>query len=161
MAAAGVSVRLSIIALFLVSVVRGQSDDECGLCDPSSCPVPPSNCLAGLVSDSCDCCKVCGKTEGQLCDHPDLPTSVKAGKCGDHLECRLRDDLDKKASPQATCSCRLAGVVCGSNGVTYESTCRLLEKAIELHQKITVQTLGPCYSGKDTKIDTNIILISY
>jgi len=139
------AILLSIVYSSL-NVVRAQSND-CTSCNPDACLPEPVNCPAGLVTDGCGCCNVCGKTEGQRCDHPDLPASVtgNAGKCGQHLECRLRDDVGVPV--EAVCRCRFVGVVCGSDGVTYDSGCNLMEKAIEKQIKINVQSMGPCQSA--------------
>lgn len=145
-----VAVACVMLALCSSVQVKGQAAG-CAPCDPDACAPAPSLCAAGLVTDACGCCMLCGKTEGQRCDHPDLPAppaGEEAGKCGEHLECRLRDDVLPGATPEAVCQCRLEGVVCGSDGTSYDNACHLLEQAIVSQMKITVKSMGPCQSGQ-------------
>ena len=87
-----VALLLAVIAAgLLVSLVSGQprpdryAEEEsawqedkqvrrhCQSCNPDECP-PPTDCVAGIVKDPCQCCDVCGKAEFELCDHPQVNT---------------------------------------------------------------------------------------
>uniref|UniRef100_T1IJ70 Insulin-like growth factor-binding protein-related protein 1 n=1 Tax=Strigamia maritima TaxID=126957 RepID=T1IJ70_STRMM len=120
---------------------------DCGPCDVSECP-PPNDCLAGLVKDACGCCFVCARREGERCDHRSLklPENFSYGRCGDQLECRLREDLKDKDAPEAICYCKQNDVVCGSNGKTYYNMCQLMEDAYRKRDGLKVNTRGPCRS---------------
>lgn len=154
----------SVLALFL-TVVSGQGfynsaaqrsssvqwhvKQECGECNPGSCE-RPVGCVAGLVKDDCDCCDVCGKAEFELCDHPEVPQKpgFGYGKCGDNLDCRLRDDLEDEG-PEAICYCRIDGTLCGTDGRTYDNLCQLVSAGVREGTKITIQEKGPCNEGKN------------
>lgn len=70
---------------------------DCSKCDPTACVEPTTVCQAGKVKDVCDCCTVCGKKLGDLCDM-DVVNDEKQyfqkpfytptqGRCGDMLKC--------------------------------------------------------------------------
>lgn len=71
---------------------------------------------------------MCSRGLGQRCDL-DSNVSGTYGTCGDYLVCRPRTDIG--ASQEATCACDSEGAVCGSDGVTYETLCHLLEKTAQ------------------------------
>ena len=129
------------------------STADCGPCARRDCK-PVSDCAAGIAFDECGCCSVCAKAENELCEHPALrgtanrPSSEYLGSCGTNLECRLRDDLPRGERPEALCVCTKLGVLCGSDGVTYENMCRLLAASVGRSEKIVISTRGPCRSGK-------------
>lgn len=56
---------------------------KCPECHPDKCGAPPDNCPLGLVWDSCDCCLICGKTEGEFCGGK----INHYGRCGQGLKC--------------------------------------------------------------------------
>lgn len=116
---------------------------NCNACDQSSCE-PPTTCLAGMVKDSCDCCYLCGRREGQLCDYPDLSSDTEFGDCGDNLECRIRTDLDPDDSPEATCFCTQTYPLCGSDGITYENVCQLTEERYRRRNGLRAVSREPC-----------------
>jgi len=78
---------LAVIASLLGGPVIGQYDSRyseeverqenkqatrhCQSCNPDECP-EPTECVAGIVKDPCQCCHVCGKAEFELCDHPQV-----------------------------------------------------------------------------------------
>lgn len=119
------------------------SEVNCDECEKSSCE-PPTSCLAGMVKDSCDCCYLCGRLEGQLCDHSDLSSDTEFGKCGENLECRIRTDLDPEDSPEATCFCTRTYPLCGSDGVTYENVCQLTEARYRRRDGLRAVSREPC-----------------
>lgn len=119
--------------------------EECGKCRPERCD-RPQGCVAGVVKDSCDCCDVCGKAEYELCDHPSVTDrpGMALGRCGDNLDCRLRDDLGEEADSEAICYCRIEGTLCGSDGLSYDNLCQLMASGVRSKEKITIQGTGPC-----------------
>lgn len=123
-----------------------EAEDGCGECDSTLCDFP-KNCPAGIVKDECNCCMVCGKQEFELCAHEDVPSEVFLGHCGENLECRVRDDQEEGEEPEALCMCNIEGMLCGSNGVTYDNMCQLLAANSMLEEGATaidIQTKGPC-----------------
>uniref|UniRef100_A0A646QEN9 Insulin-like growth factor-binding protein-related protein n=1 Tax=Hemiscolopendra marginata TaxID=943146 RepID=A0A646QEN9_9MYRI len=138
------------VLLLLALVVAGASAaaaPHCGECDLENCP-PPNDCLAGMVKDSCGCCYVCGRREGERCDHPKVKPlhSVIYGSCGEHLECRLREDLKPEDPLEAICFCKADDVVCGTDGKTYLNTCQLMEEAYRKRNGLKTKSRGPCRS---------------
>ena len=133
-------------AIFLVN--SQQFLEDCGPCDRSKCPVTFS-CESGIVKDRCGCCDVCAKKEYELCDHPQVrtPEGVFNGKCGEHLECRLRNDLGAGDPREAVCVCTMDETLCGSDGVTYDNVCQLGAAGVRKNEKITVRNKGPCRAG--------------
>uniref|UniRef100_A0A672GJ51 HtrA serine peptidase 4 n=1 Tax=Salarias fasciatus TaxID=181472 RepID=A0A672GJ51_SALFA len=83
-------------------------------CDPSQCPALPHACFYGRARDGCGCCVVCAAGEGEACrgDGGSPP-------CGDGLRC------DSVQGLPSACVCVTSGPVCGSDGRTYPSVCRL------------------------------------
>ncbi|TKS78079.1 Serine protease HTRA1 [Collichthys lucidus] len=92
------------------------------VCDASQCPVPTQACYYGKVKDGCGCCVVCAAGEGDACGE----VSRGGGgdlSCGDGLRC---DSLrGRNGELQSSCVCASSGPVCGSDGRTYPSICRL------------------------------------
>lgn len=119
---------------------------DCLSCNPEECQ-KPNDCIAGIVKDSCGCCDVCGKAEYELCDHPQVNTPFKYGRCGDDLECRIRADLENVERVEAICYCRTEGSLCGTNNVTYDSMCQLKAAQVITSSRIGVGRDGPCNSA--------------
>ncbi|CAH8523527.1 unnamed protein product [Dicrocoelium dendriticum] len=125
--------------------------EKCGECDLTKC-VAPKECKAGLARDKCDCCPVCALEESHLCNldqdvlavRNGLPPVTWHGRCGQNLECRIRNDIDSAlVGSQSICYCLEPGLVCGSDGITY-SPCQLeAEKAIS-NGTVTKLSDGPC-----------------
>ncbi|XP_035514510.1 serine protease HTRA1B isoform X2 [Morone saxatilis] len=85
-------------------------------CDASRCPAPAPACYYGQVMDACGCCVVCAAGEGEVCGE----RSGGGLPCGDGLRCdSIRGGL------HSSCVCASTGPVCGSDGRTYPSICRL------------------------------------
>ena len=138
-----------VSALVFLTVASGFEHDDCGPCQFEHCQTP-QDCQAGVVKDQCGCCNVCSKTEFELCDHPQVNSRQYLGKCGDNLECRLRDDIGEYGvdPPEAICYCTLSGVMCGSDEVTYENLCQLAAASVAKKQKLSVKNKGACKQGE-------------
>uniref|UniRef100_A0A3Q3GT57 HtrA serine peptidase 4 n=1 Tax=Labrus bergylta TaxID=56723 RepID=A0A3Q3GT57_9LABR len=115
------------------------------VCDASQCPAAPQACHYGQVRDACGCCVVCAAGEGDVC-------GTRSGgdlSCGEGLRC---DSVPgKRGGLHGTCVCATSGPVCGSDGRTYPSMCRLRaeNKRAELGETSTVILIqrGACDSG--------------
>lgn len=66
-----------------------------------SCKVP-ENCVAGITSDACGCCKVCAKALDEKCGGPWGTT----GRCGEGLECIKSENLPPGAVQHAEGICK-------------------------------------------------------
>lgn len=115
------------------------------VCDASLCPVPAQACYYGQVKDGCGCCVVCAAGEGEACGE------LSSGNlpCGDGLRC---DSVrGKLGALHSSCVCASSGPVCGSDGRTYPSICRLKaeNRRAELDQTPPVIFIqrGWCDSG--------------
>ena len=134
---------------FCLTFGNNQFPDYCRSCNLEEC-LPVSNCVAGKTKDVCGCCDVCAKTEFELCEHPDVPHPKEGGffgKCGQDLECKVRTDLAPGEAAEAICYCRFEDEVCGSNGKTYDSLCKMKEDALISNTNITQAKKGPCNTG--------------
>ncbi|XP_042344419.1 serine protease HTRA1 [Plectropomus leopardus] len=90
------------------------------VCDRSHCPAPPQACYYGQLKDGCGCCVVCAAGEGDACGERSAGSGLP---CGDGLLC---DSVQGKfGGQQSSCVCTSSGPVCGSDGRTYPSICRL------------------------------------
>uniref|UniRef100_A0A8D3DHJ6 Kazal-type serine protease inhibitor domain-containing protein 1-like n=1 Tax=Scophthalmus maximus TaxID=52904 RepID=A0A8D3DHJ6_SCOMX len=109
----------------------------CGRCELDLCPESRS-CRAGLVPDSCGCCRECGNLEGQACDPGDR--SVFYGLCGTGLRCQV----DPRAEDEEeVCVCEEQEPVCGSDGTTYMNMCQFRETAFS-RPELRTRGRGPC-----------------
>uniref|UniRef100_A0A8C1L0V4 HtrA serine peptidase 4 n=1 Tax=Cyprinus carpio TaxID=7962 RepID=A0A8C1L0V4_CYPCA len=99
------------------------------VCDLSRCSSAIKSCYFGVVKERCDCCTVC----------------AAGGVCGQGMTCEYR------SGARGTCVCESHEPVCGSDGRTYHSVCRLkaenrrAEKS-DIPAVIFIQT-GPCETG--------------
>lgn len=85
---------ISALALVGVAVAR-----DCVPCDKVTCP-DVYQCVAGVIMDTCGCCQVCGRSEGELCD-PGWDGDQHYGQCGDNLEC-----IQDQETQEHKCVCR-------------------------------------------------------
>ncbi|XP_041855286.1 serine protease HTRA1 [Melanotaenia boesemani] len=115
------------------------------VCDVSQCPVPPRACYYGQVKDACGCCVVCAAGEGGVCGE-------RGGglvSCGDGLRCD--PGPENVGGALGSCTCASSGPVCGSDGRTYPSICRLRaeNRRAELGETPPVILIqrGQCDSG--------------
>jgi len=97
--------------------------------------------MAGVVLDQCDCCQVCARTEGELCDNN---KDGELGMCGDNLACQLN-----KETGESTCTCTETKMVCGNDGVSYETPCQLNEETVRRSADphlplLKMEYWGPC-----------------
>lgn len=123
----------------------GRTEEGCGPCEPDLCPETRS-CRAGLVLDSCGCCKECGNLEGQACDPGDR--SVYYGLCGTGMRCRADPRLaggveEDEEEEEEVCVCEEQEAVCGSDGVTYMNMCQFREAAFS-RPELQTRGRGPC-----------------
>ncbi|KAM9811031.1 serine protease HTRA1B-like [Neosynchiropus ocellatus] len=86
-------------------------------CVVARCPATPQSCFHGQVKDSCGCCAVCAAGEGEVCG------GSRARPCGDGLLCDTSQG--GQGRNQGSCVCVSVEPVCGSDGRTYPSICRL------------------------------------
>jgi len=128
--------------LFLTSVSLAQSPVtvSCPPCDLSECE-SVDHCIAGVLLDTCKCCQVCARSEGELCDKSNVGD---LGMCGDNLECTT----DKETEEQL-CLCTDTKMVCGSDGVSYETPCQLNEQSVRRsadtkQEPLKMEYWGPC-----------------
>lgn len=114
-------------------------------CAASRCPAPPRACYYGQVKDACGCCVVCAPGEGEACG----ARSLGGLPCGEGLWCEAARGTD--TGLRSTCVCASSGPVCGSDGRTYPSICRLTaeNRRAELGDSAPVIWIqrGPCDSG--------------
>ncbi|MBN3316468.1 HTRA1 protease, partial [Atractosteus spatula] len=112
------------------------------ICDISRCPPVPDSCFYGEVKDDCGCCDICAAGEGDLCGGRGL------GTCGEGMVCVYPPG---KRRHRGTCVCAATEPVCGSDGRTYPSICRLRaeNRRAELNQTPPVILIqkSPCDSG--------------
>lgn len=118
----------------------------CGPCEPDLCP-ETRGCRAGLVLDSCGCCKECGNLEGQACDPGNR--SVFYGLCGTGLRCQA-DPWSAgggrgggEYEEEEVCVCEEQEPVCGSDGRTYMNLCQFREATFSKPELHTAGR-GPC-----------------
>lgn len=109
------------------------------VCDPSRCPSALEACYFGVVKDSCGCCAVCAAGEGERCGNRGH------GVCGHGMTCE---------HPPGKCVCDSQEPVCGSDGRTYPSICRLKaeNRRAELNGTPAIIFIqrGPCDTGEKT-----------
>merc|ERR1711937_741860 len=114
--------------------------DVCGPCDLSTC-ASVDHCTAGVILDECDCCQVCARTEGELCDNRKRGV---LGMCGDNLACRF-----DRETRERTCVCTESKMVCGSDGQSYDTPCQLNEETVRRSPdpklpRLSMDYWGPC-----------------
>lgn len=112
------------------------------VCNASRCPPLPGPCYYGAVKDYCGCCTVCGAGEGDICG------DGGHGVCGDGMTC---EHSPGKRKSRGFCVCSSSESVCGSDGRTYPSICRLKaeNRRAELSSSPSVIMIqkGPCETG--------------
>lgn len=124
--------------IFALGLVYVAGADTCPPCDLSKCN-SVDHCIAGVVLDSCSCCQVCARSEGELCD---TRRDGILGFCGDNLEC-IRD----KETRENLCTCTESKMVCGSDGISYDTPCQLNEESIRRSADPQLPTLNMDYWG--------------
>uniref|UniRef100_A0A8C1L0W3 HtrA serine peptidase 4 n=1 Tax=Cyprinus carpio TaxID=7962 RepID=A0A8C1L0W3_CYPCA len=126
--------RLLLACVLMASVLQARDlrtrQTTCpNVCDLSRCSSAIKSCYFGVVKERCDCCTVC----------------AAGGVCGQGMTCEYR------SGARGTCVCESHEPVCGSDGRTYHSVCRLkaenrrAEKS-DIPAVIFIQT-GPCETG--------------
>ncbi|XP_075072383.1 serine protease HTRA1 [Mixophyes fleayi] len=114
-----------------------------GRCDPSSCPPAPTNCPFGETALRCGCCSVCAADEGERCG--DGPADQQ---CASALRCVKSAVV---GGPR-TCQCPSPQQVCGSDGNTYSSLCKLqaANKAVQNQGSASIIPIqrGDCLLGQ-------------
>ena len=134
---------------------RNWNGTGCGPCEPDLCP-ETRGCRAGLVLDSCGCCKECGNLEGQACDPVDR--SVFYGLCGTGLRCQADprpagrgrgggEGGGEEDEDEEVCVCEEQEAVCGSDGTTYMNMCQFREAAFS-RPDLKTRGKGPCKNGR-------------
>ncbi|KAM8866782.1 LOW QUALITY PROTEIN: serine protease HTRA1A-like [Synchiropus picturatus] len=112
-------------------------------CVTARCPVTPQSCFYGQVKDSCGCCAVCAAGEGEVCGGP------RARPCGDGLQCDTSQG--GQGRNQGSCMCVSGDPVCGSDGRTYPSICRLSTESrraqLSGHPPVIMVKRGHCHPG--------------
>nr|XP_043881392.1 serine protease HTRA1 [Solea senegalensis] len=116
---------LSSAVLYAAVLRRRQSCPQ--LCDVSRCPLPPHACYYGYAKDACGCCAVCAAGEGDVCGERGSGGGGRGLSCGDGLRCDPMPvtGADGGLHRGSRCVCISSGPMCGSDGRTYPSMCRL------------------------------------
>jgi len=140
------------------SYYTGNSAKKCPqMCDPDKCEAPMKICPAGQVKDRCDCCFICGRTEGQPCD-VDVTNDKKGrfdvrsgyvpthGRCGANLQCEIDADSESPNNviEAAICVCNDRKPVCGEDKKTYNTKCHFEETMAGRHEKFRIAKSEPC-----------------
>nr|AYU97985.1 IGFBP-related protein 1 [Trichorhina tomentosa] len=125
----------SILVLF--SFRHLLAEEECKKCDRLECPLV-TFCPSGVTQDECGCCDVCLQRLGEKCDYAPEGEVAKFvnGQCGEFLSC----------SKDSICECAEEGQVCGSDDVSYNSLCELMEETAN-DNELTVVDREPCRKG--------------
>ncbi|XP_072289949.1 serine protease HTRA1 [Eucyclogobius newberryi] len=129
---------LALLTLVRAGLLRKKETCQ-QMCDSTQCPVPPHACYHGRVKDFCGCCVVCAAGEGEDCS---------GLACGAGLRCERRS---QERPGVRVCVCESNGVICGSDGRTYPSICRLRAETkraeVENVPPVTVVQRGECHAS--------------
>lgn len=126
----------------------------CPPCVPDECPpLPAWGCPLGKVRDNCGCCWRCARGEGEACGSGvSGGVAVVWGRCATGLECRRRA---KSRGATGVCVCKSRYPVCGSDGLTYPSTCQLRAGSLRAKSRgerpVEQRSKGPCEQGRQRR----------
>ncbi|XP_012252756.2 insulin-like growth factor-binding protein-related protein 1 isoform X2 [Athalia rosae] len=139
----------------------------CNQCAYYRCPGDLERCALGPVTDSCGCCPkgVCARLPGESCWNSTLqgklaPERRNDGFCAENYQCQLRTDLHAEDEPEAICVCAEEGYACGTDNITYSTTCQLLDVSRQAKKKsLALKNKGPCPSRPEMQSARHLVLV--
>uniref|UniRef100_A0A8D0LC35 Insulin like growth factor binding protein 7 n=1 Tax=Sphenodon punctatus TaxID=8508 RepID=A0A8D0LC35_SPHPU len=128
----------------------GEPAAACAPCQSALCPpLPAKGCPLGKTRDSCGCCWQCARGEGEACEG-----APRWGHCAAGLLCSKRRKGKAgagRAAPSGVCVCKSRYPVCGSDGLTYPTACKLRAASLRAESRgarpIVQRSKGSCEQG--------------